>query len=155
MLDDNTKDFFFEGFAWKYNEVPRGEKIFWGICMKIELSSEEKKGFCSCHPTWPLWHQMQDTVFVRVILLILITIVPNKIFSYGLKQTMLQTKHIWMKTVYKSKKKNMCFLFLSHLFYGICVKITIMNRSISVYTGKRHGGDSWSKVTLKLWNICK
>ena len=34
----------------------------------------------------------------------------------------------------------MRFLFLSHLFYGICVKITIMNRSISVYTDKRHGG---------------
>ena len=32
----------------------------------------------------------------------------------------------------------MRFLFLSHLFYGICVKITIMNRSISVYTDKRH-----------------
>ena len=36
---------------------------------------------------------------VRVILIILITIVPNKIFSYGLKQTMLETKHILMKTV--------------------------------------------------------
>ena len=29
---------------------------------------------------------------VRVILLILITIVPNKMFSYGLKQTMVETK---------------------------------------------------------------
>ena len=120
MLDDNTKDFFFEGFAWKYNEVPRGEKNFWGICMKIELSSEEKKGLCSCHPTWPLWHQMQDTVFVRVILLILITIVPNKIFSYGLKQTMLETKHIWMKTVYKSKKKYAFPVFISLILWNMC-----------------------------------
>ena len=74
---------------------------------------------------------------VRVILIILVTIVPNKIFSYGLKQTMLETEHI-LKTVYKNKS-NMCFLFLSHIFYGICVKITIMNRSISVSTDIRHG----------------
>ena len=38
---------------------------------------------------------------VRVIL---ITIVPNKIFFYGLKQTMLETKPILMKTVYKNRK---------------------------------------------------
>ena len=33
----------------------------------------------------------------------------------------------------------MRFLFLSHIFYGACVKITIMNRSFFVYTDKRHG----------------
>ena len=76
---------------------------------------------------------------VRVILTISITIVPNKIFSYGLKQTMLETEHILLKNCIKIKS-NMRFLFLYHLFYGICVKINIINRSISVYTDKRHGG---------------
>ena len=80
---------------------------------------------------------------VRVILTILIAIVPNKIFSYGLKQTMLETEHILLKTI--KIKSNMRFLFLYHLFYGICVKITIMNRSISVYTDKRHGGTADQK----------
>ena len=75
---------------------------------------------------------------VGVILIILITIVPNKIFSYGLKQTMLETKHILMKTVYKSKKKYAFPVFIALIY----VKITIMNRSISVYTDKRHGEDS-------------
>ena len=81
---------------------------------------------------------------VRVILTILITIVPNKIFSYGLKQTILETEHILLKNCIKIKS-NMRFLFLYHLFYGICVKINIINRSISVYTDKRHGGTADQK----------
>ena len=34
----------------------------------------------------------------------------------------------------------MRFLLLSHLLYGIGMKIIIMNRSISVYTEKRQRG---------------
>ena len=71
--------------------------------MKIELSSQRrKKAFVlviqdgrfdvRCNPA------IERYCLVRV------TIVQNKIFSYGLKQTMLETMHILLKTVYKNRK---------------------------------------------------
>ena len=65
--------------------------------MKIELSSQRrKKAFLSSNMA--TLTSGARYCLVRVILVILITIVPNKIFSYGLKQTMLETEHI-LKTV--------------------------------------------------------
>ena len=73
--------------------------------MKIELSSQRrKKAFVIVIQHGRFDVRCKILSCKSNILLILITIVPNKIFSYGLKQTMLETKHIWMKTVYKSKK---------------------------------------------------
>ena len=63
--------------------------------------SEEKKNFFFLSSNVAALTSGARYCLARVIL---ITIVPNKIFSYGLKQTMLETKHILMKTVYKNKK---------------------------------------------------
>ena len=84
--------------------------------MKIELSSQRRKRLLFLTSNMAALKSGGRYCLVRVILIILITIVPNKIFSYGLTQTMLETKHILMKTVYKSKQKNKRFLFLSHLY---------------------------------------
>ena len=91
--------------------------------MKIELSSQRrKKSFVlvvqhgrfdvRCNPA------IERYCLVRVILIILITIVPNKIFSYGLKQTVLETTHILMKTLYKfTKSSGIPGVYADHILF--------------------------------------
>ena len=67
--------------------------------MKIELSSRGEKRFLFLSSNMAALMSGARDCLVRVILTILIAIVPNKIFYYGLKQTMLETEHILLKTV--------------------------------------------------------